>query len=236
MSNPKQLLKKYAGFQIHSNYGISLFPETSLPLSKRRLDYFHISQHFEDMDIDPSAKNSSLPDEYCSIAKALFPPEKGPDIVAATGFAEALGIGAEYQKLCGVKKSASQMHEFLTHFENNLELLIQKTWVEKADVNRKEKLQDEIPLFIALIEQKKYADAIKKFGAILEELVYLFFGAQSTEDDFTEYTFRIDSQIGLFWWYSLQLGRFMKSGTQSCASDEELWAVLLIGICYLTNF
>ena len=185
--------------------------------------------------------NCAIPKEYRKAAETLFPEgwfslEPGPDIAAAAGFAEALGIGAEYQRLWGVKKNTEQMREFLGHFQNNLDLLIQKTWVEKADEARKEKLQDEIPPLMTLIVEENFQQALKEFGTILDELAYLFFGTQSSKDDFTEYTFRIDAQIGLFWWYGCQLGTLKGINKNSTLNDESLWAVLLIGICYLTNF
>ncbi|MDR2110404.1 MAG: hypothetical protein LBP32_03765 [Spirochaetaceae bacterium] len=155
----------------------------------------------------------------------------GPTIEAAVDFAEILGIGADYKRILAADISGRDMENFLGHFQNNLDLLIQKTWVEKADELRKEKLLDRIPGFIAGIEQGEYEKALAEFGAILEELAYLFFGAQSCKEDFTEYTFRIDTQMGLFWWYGGQIGRLVKS-----AGNESLRAVLLIGICYLTNF
>jgi hypothetical protein len=123
----------------------------------------------------------------------------------------------------------------LGHFQNNLDLLIQKTWVEKADESRKEQLQDKTPGFVAGIEQGNLRQTLEEFGAILEELAYLLFGAQSAKDDFTEYTFRIDTQMGLFWWYGGRLSS-LKYLSQDTADAETLWAVLLIGICYLTNF
>jgi hypothetical protein len=183
----------------------------------------------------------------------LFPlggPEgKGPDPDAAAAFAEALGIGAEYQRLLAANQVGSrEMHEYLCHFQNNLDLLVQKTWVEKADEARKEKLQDRIPGFVAGIKQGNFQRALEEFGAILEELAYLFFGAQSAKGDFTEYTFRIDTQMGLFWWYGGRLGslhRICGNIRPPDAKDgagpgedvqKNLWAVLLIGICYLTNF
>jgi hypothetical protein len=158
-----------------------------------------------------------------------------PDLKAASDFADVLGIGAEYRRLLMLNKTDKEMHSFLGHFQNNLDLLIQKTWVEKADEVRKERLQDEVPDFVAGIEQGNFQQSLEEFGAILEELAYLFFGAQSTKDDFTEYTFRIDIQMGLFWWYGGRLGNLKAC---KCADTDEniLWAILLIGICYLTNF
>jgi hypothetical protein len=203
----------------------------------------------------PPCVNLSIPQEYREIAENLFPPggfPEGtePDPAAAAAFAEILGIGADYQRLLAVNQTGSkEMSHFLCHFQNNLDLLIQKTWVEKADVARKDRLQDRIPGFVAGIEEGNFQQALEEFGAILEELAYLLFGAQSGKDDFTEYTFRIDSQMGLFWWYGGQLGCLRRisgknrpgdtgpqTGSGEPESREALWAVLLIGSCYLTNF
>jgi hypothetical protein len=174
----------------------------------------------------------AIPEEYRKITEDLFPPDvsAGPGINAAAGFAEALGISGEYQRLLEVKKNSDEMRQFLVHFQNNLDLLIQKTWVEKSDESRKEKLLDDILPFMALIIQGDFKKGLEAFGVILDEVSYLLFGHDSTQDDFTEYTFRIDIQMGLFWWYGSKLGSL------KAANDEILWAVLLIGICYLTNF
>jgi hypothetical protein len=199
-----------------------------------------------------------VPEEYRKIADALFPPEgfckdQGPTIEAAIAFAEILGIDADYKRLLG-KTSDSQkpyieIHHFLEHFQNNLDLLIQKTWVERADETRKEQLQDRIPGFIAEIEQENYRKALINFNSILEELAYLFFGPQCHKEDFTEYTFRIDTQMGLFWWYGQQIGILKHidccshpeggQHVQGCGNPVNnacLKAVLFLGICYLTNF
>jgi hypothetical protein len=130
------------------------------------------------------------------------------------------------------------MKTFLQHFRNNLELLIQKTWVEEADVERKQELEDQIPGLMAKIEGKEYLSALTDFSVILEELAWLFFGPQSRKEDFAEYAFRIDAQMGLFWWYGTQIGRMGKWAGQElqAARKPVLRAVLLIGLCYLTNF
>jgi hypothetical protein len=184
----------------------------------------------------PPCVNKAIPEEYRKIAEELFPPGglpegQGPRPENALAFADILGIGADYRILLNAKKSKGDLRVFLEHFRNNLDLLIQKTWVEKADEVHKGKLQDRVPGFIADIEREDYQKALKEFGVILEELAYLFFGAQSRKEDFTEYTMRIDMQMGLFWWYGGQLNCLSKP-----ADAESLRAVLLIGLCYLTNF
>ncbi|MDR3192029.1 MAG: hypothetical protein LBT87_03070 [Treponema sp.] len=194
--------------------------------------------------------NKSIPAEYRKAAEKLFPPKgfpagKGPEPAAAAAFAEILGIAADYQRLLKASKTGEELRHFLEHFQNNLDLLIRKTWVEKADEIRKEKLEDRLPSFIEEIEQGDLQKALRHFGVILEELAYLFFGAQSTHEDFIEYALRIDIQMGLFWWYGGQLLRYVETnchgdkngGTAGKPADPgDLWPVLLIGICYLTDF
>jgi hypothetical protein len=180
--------------------------------------------------------------EYQAITQALFPSGgyaegEGPAVQAARDFAEILGIGADYGRyLSAFCPGAGQAwgessRGLLEHFQNNLDLLIQKTWVDQADEDRKRKLEDRIPGFISALEQGNLQEALAEFGVILEELAYLFFGAQSHKDDFTEYTLRIDTQMGLFWWYGGKLGRLL-----NFTDKAALGALLLIGICYLTDF
>jgi hypothetical protein len=195
--------------------------------------------------------NDSIPYEYRTIAGALFPPQgfqagEKPDIDAAKAFAEILGIGADYKRFIECSSSEEdtshiKIHHFLGHFQNNLDLLIQKTWVERADEARKERLQDQVSPFIAEIEQGNYQKALVDFSCILEELAYLFFGVQSHKEDFAEYVFRIDTQMGLFWWYGGQIRNLKQissplNSADSATYNECLKAILLIGICYLTNF
>jgi hypothetical protein len=182
--------------------------------------------------------DKAIPEEYRKIAEGLFPPEgTGPTVEAAAAFADILGIGADYRRMLSTNRSDRAMHQFLGHFQNNLDLLIQKTWVEKADESRKEKLLNRAPGFIAEIERGDHRKALEAFAVIMEELAYLLFGAQSHKEDFTEYTLRIDIQMGLFWWYGGRIGCLRGDKSADRASDPDiLWAVLLIGICYLTNF
>ncbi|MDR0389529.1 MAG: hypothetical protein LBH73_05620 [Spirochaetaceae bacterium] len=189
-----------------------------------------------------SRVDEAIPVEYQAITQSLFPsggyaPGAGPPVQAAQKFAEILGIGTDYDRYLSAFCPASEQiwgkdaRVLLEHFQNNLDLLIQKTWVEQADADRKQKLEDRIPGFISALEQGDLQEALVEFGVILEELAYLFFGGQSHKEDFTEYTLRIDTQMGLFWWYGGKLGQ-LSNFTDKLA----LRALLLIGICYLTNF
>jgi len=184
---------------------------------------------------------SAIPGEYRKVAEHLFP--KGsffrsgkPDLKPAAEFAKALGIGVEYQRVFSLDKKNSELLTFLEHFENNLDLLIRKTWVEKSDENRKDALQDKISPFMDLIEKGDFSRAVDEFGVIMDELSYLLFGPQRDQKDFTEYTFRIDAQMGLFWWYGSKLACKEFSEKNDTLDDKVLWAILLIGLCYLTNF
>jgi hypothetical protein len=194
---------------------------------------------FEGMHSCSLQVNKSIPGEYRKIAEKLFPPRGFPSGEGpGKDFAGILGLEADYRRLLPVSKNSEEMRRFLAHFQNNLDLLIQKTWIEKADEDRKSKLEARVPPFIREIEQGDFQQAIRDFGIILEELAYLFFGAQSTREDFIEYALRIDIQMGLFWWYGGQLNCLEPPapGRIQGQDEESLWAVLLIGICYLTNF
>lgn len=180
--------------------------------------------------------NETLPKEYRKIAGQLFPSTgfldgESPSLDSITSFAEMLGIGTDFSQILKNIEADMPIEKLLGHFQNNLDLLIQKTWVEKDDEIRKEKLQDRIPKFVANIETGTYKEALSAFGIILEELAYLFFGVQSRKDDFIEYVFRIDDQMGLFWWYGGNISLLANIEDTKC-----LRAALLIGICYLTNF
>ena len=189
----------------------------------------------------PPCASKALPKEYRAIAEDLFPPGgfaegKNPSIKAADAFADILGIYEDYKQIRDAHESGKAVGEFLDRFQNNLDLLIQKTWVDKADEDRKEKLLDDVLPLIAFIEKEEYSQALEAFGAILEELAYLFFGAQSQKDDFAEYALRIDAQMGLFWWYGGQINGVRGAAWVKKADKNVLRALLLLGICYLTNF
>jgi hypothetical protein len=178
--------------------------------------------------------NEAIPAEFRKTAEALFPPCGYKDGISpgereVQSFADMLGIGLDYSQL--MNNEASEKEAFLNSFKNNIDILIQKTWVDKDDEFRKQRLQERVPGLINLIEQEDNREALTEFGDILDELSFLLFGAQSRQDDFTEYTMRIDEQMGLFWWYGAHLEEYA-----SIEDESAFFPVLLIGLCYLTNF
>ena len=185
---------------------------------------------------DLTSISFNLPSEHQKTAERLFPRDgslksQAPDLKAVAEFSKTLGIGVEYQRLAALDKKSGELRIFLNHFQNNMDLLIKKTWVDKSDETRKCTLQDKVSLFMKTVEKGEFVKSIEEFSTILDELAYLLFGAQSEKEDFTEYTFRIDEQMGLFWWYGSRL-----SLLKEVKNDKALWAVLLLGLCFLTNF
>jgi len=220
-------------------------PQTALEaqfavIAGNLIDYFSFYLQSFIMFNSPPCASKALPKEFRATAEKLFPPKgypegKGPTVEAAGAFANTLGIAEDYKRLWNVYKSGKATGEFLNRFQNNLDLLIQKTWVEKADEARKEILLDKVPPFITLIEKEDYLEALEEFGAILKELAYLFFGSQSEKDDFAEYALRIDPSIGLFWWYGGQINAAHGAPWVKTVDRCVLFALLLLGICYLID-
>jgi hypothetical protein len=189
-----------------------------------------------------------VPVEYHKVLDNLFSENvlvlgKAPAPRAIDVFAGSMGIAANYTRLKRsiVKKQRMGMHTdndayggglriFLARFQENFDLMIAKTWVEKDDEERKERLVWKIPDFIKQIEKGEYAGALVEFSGIIRELAYLLFGEQSKKDDFLDYTFRIDSAMGLFFWYGFHLDVFYQQ------KDEIARDILLLGMCYLTDF
>jgi hypothetical protein len=183
------------------------------------------------MSFAPPVIDEVIPAEYRAIAGDLF---TSGDATGgnALRFASFLGISDDYAQLVSVdiETKTRADRRILGHFRNNLELLIQKTWVEKADEAHKEKLLSRVPSLVSDLERQDYSRALKTFIQIIDELGYLLFGAQSRKGDFIEYTFRIDPSLGLFWWYAGRLSSLVGDG-----DTDHVRALLMIGVCYLAD-
>jgi hypothetical protein len=114
-------------------------------------------------------------------------------------------------------------------FKNNLTLLIQKTWVEKTDVELKEQVLYQLEQFRA-DERITWKKSYKPFLEILYNAVYLMFGEQVETEDFCEYALRIDPEFGIFWWY-------VKNLPQDANWPEEKYRdAILLGMYFLANY
>ena len=145
---------------------------------------------------------------------------KMTDIIAhAFGF-----VGESFSQETGKNYKKS-----ITSFVNNLTLLIQKTWVEKTDIELKEQVLYQL--------EQLHADEVSSWKAIyvpfldtLYDAVYLMFGQQVRVEEFKEYALRIDPEFGIFWWY-------VSSLPHDADWDEEKYRdAILLGMYFLANY
>jgi hypothetical protein len=120
--------------------------------------------------------------------------------------------------------------KLLSSFEQNLTLLIQKTWVEKSDAELKDQVLYQLQQFCTDIKEKTWSECYPAFLEIIDGAVYLMFGAQTKNPDFLEYAFRIDPEFGIFWWYIQSLPRPAEWSEDRCR------IVLLLGMYFLANY
>lgn len=120
--------------------------------------------------------------------------------------------------------------KLVTSFEKNLELLVQKTWVEKADESMKEEMLQRIDMLCHNLATFDYHRALSEFLPVLHDVVYLLFGALAKQSSFLEYAVRIDPDFGFFWYYINSLP------SHAAWSEEKCRTAVLLGIFFLANF
>jgi hypothetical protein len=123
--------------------------------------------------------------------------------------------------------------KLISAFQNNLNLLIEKTWVEKSDEALKVQVLYRLTRFCTEIAQGRYAPSGLVFMDIVKDTVYLMFGPQSQKHDFDEYAMRIDPDFGIFWQYIRALERSLASPAQG---DETCRTLLLLGMFFIANY
>jgi len=157
---------------------------------------------------------------------------------SAVAFADVLGNPAEFkQYVAGASGDRlARIDRLLRVFEENVELLVHKTWVEKSDEKRKEKLLEELSSFEREFRDGAVPQSFKRFVALARSIAHLLFGAQSHADDFLLYCFRIDPKLGLFFWYLGELETQSREEGQSAVSEDLMTTETLIGIYILSSF
>ena len=118
--------------------------------------------------------------------------------------------------------------KLINSFKNNLQLLIQKTWVEKSDIALKEEI---------LVQLAKLCDGNLTFAKdytifleLISNAVYLMFGQQTKSEDFGEYSLRIDPEFGIFWWYISSLPN------ETSWSEDKCRVAMMLGMYFLANY
>ncbi len=156
-------------------------------------------------------------------------PKKGHVVRGGKIIAEVFGAQEIFENLA--ENSTSEVEKTLVDsFHNNLTLLIQKTWVEKADEVLKDQILYKLDQVCELVINKEYAKVYESFLELLNDSVFLMFGPLSTKDDFSEYALRIDPGFGVFWW-------FLKSVSQEMPKDVKVGRLyIILGMLFLANY
>lgn len=154
--------------------------------------------------------------------------EKSSSIIA-----ELFGPKREFSVLVENTASAEKQsaeNKLISSFYNNLNLLIQKTWVEKADEALKEQILVRLETLCSEIKKNIYTGSYSAFISVLRDVVYLMFGTQAKKEDFTEYALRIDPGFGIFWWY-------IECLPMECTwSNEKTRIAMLLAMFFLANY
>ena len=150
----------------------------------------------------------------------------------ALQLAEAFGDRGTFSTtMSGKSPSRDESEKHLViRFQKNLELLVQKTWVEKADESMKEEMLSRINALCANLTRYDYHTSLSEFLPVLHDVVYLLFGSLARNEYFLEYAVRIDPDFGFFWYYINSLP------AHKDWSEEKCRAAVLLGIFFLANF
>ena len=147
---------------------------------------------------------------------------------AANQLASLFGDNKTFEKIADPNTDSEA--KLISSFNNNLVLLIQKTWVEKSDEDLKAQVSYHLEELCTSLNAKAYNKAYPTFFTIVDNVVYLMFGIQTKSKDFEEYALRIDPEFGIFWWYMKNLPR-----TASWSEPKTRIAILL-GMYFLANY
>lgn len=119
-------------------------------------------------------------------------------------------------------------------FEKNVQLLVDKMWVEKTDEYVKGDVLYRLRCFCESMQQTEdpvdYAGLLPECLGVLHDIVLLLFGRQIDSVGFLEYAMRIDPDFGLFWYYLECLTE------QPTLSTEKARLAIFLGIYFLANF
>ena len=126
-----------------------------------------------------------------------------------------------------------QIH-LIRSFEKNVQLLVEKMWVEKSNEDVKDDILFRLHCFCQSMQEAKcpadYVTLVPECVGVLHDVVLLLFGQQIDDDNFLEYAVRIDPDFGLFWYYLECLTAHPQ------LSSEKAQLAIFLGIYFLANF
>lgn len=149
---------------------------------------------------------------------------------SAMALAQQFGADKNFSSILNADKDDEAVRKFLSSFYNNLNLLVQKTWVEESDEAQKAHIQFRLDAVCKVFLTGDFQTPYKELVSLLHEVVSLMFGVQLAKTDFLEYAFRIDPEFGIFWWYVENLPE------EAPESSEKARIYLLLGMVFLSNY
>ncbi len=124
--------------------------------------------------------------------------------------------------------------KLIQSFVKNVQLLVQKTWVEKADEELKEdtlyrinKLCDSL---ISSETNRSYELVFVECFSILYDVVVLLFGDLVKTENFLDYACRVDPTFGFFWYFIEKISKIEKPG------EAKARISILLAMFFLANF
>lgn len=126
------------------------------------------------------------------------------------------------------KQSKDDEKKLIVSFKNNLLLLIQKTWVEKSNIELKDRVLYQIEQFCK--SDIEWKDSYMPFLDMIHNAVFLMFGQQTKSQEFVEWAFRIDPEFGIFWWYISSLPH------DKVWQEDKCRVAVLLGMFFLANY
>jgi hypothetical protein len=153
----------------------------------------------------------------------------------AVQIADILGNSGEFHQYVSgsAPERLARIDRLLRVFRENVELLVHKTWVEKAEEKPKDRLLEDLLAFEREFRDGAVLIAFKRFVALANSLASLLFGHQSKAEDFVAYCFRIDPKFGLFFWY---IGELEKQAREGSFAEDLLTMETILGVYVLSSF
>lgn len=121
-------------------------------------------------------------------------------------------------------------------FRENMELLIDKTWVDHSEEKPKERLHEDLEALIADWRKNSIQSAFLRFVSIARSVPALLFGPTGRSPEFLEYAFRIDPKFGLFFWIVGELERQARSEMELADRATLFHLEILLGAYVLSSF